>query len=128
MHVTFADLCQLDVDSTLQETWIAGYRARWAAQRAAASVSTGDGGAWLDGDTARRVACDAILIPVVTAGIDVGAVDVLIGLCVQYDRLRGHTAPGPGQDPAAAVGTGDGTLIPAAPGGSPAAPDARLHT
>jgi Domain of unknown function (DUF222) len=43
--------------------WIADYRARWAARRAAASVSTGDGGAWLEADAARRVACDAMLIP-----------------------------------------------------------------
>src|SRR5579863_8812516 len=97
VHMSFADLCELDVDSRLQEAWIAGYRARWAAQRAAASVSTGDGGAWLEGDAARRVACDAMLVPVVTGDIDPGAVDVLIGLCVQYERLRGHAAPGPGQ-------------------------------
>jgi hypothetical protein len=30
------------------------YRARWAAHRTAASVSPGDGGAWLEGDTARQ--------------------------------------------------------------------------
>ena len=41
VHVPFADLCQLDADSALQDQWIAGYRARWAAHRAAASVSTG---------------------------------------------------------------------------------------
>ena len=49
VHVSFADLCELDADSALQDTWIAEYRARWAAYRAAASVVTGDGGAWLDG-------------------------------------------------------------------------------
>jgi hypothetical protein len=87
-HVTFADLCRLDGDSTLQEAWISEYRARWAAHRAAASVSTGDGGAWLEGDAARRVACDAMIIPVVTGDIDPGAVEVLIDLCVQYDRIR----------------------------------------
>ena len=53
VHVSFADLCDLDVDSKLQEAWIA-YRARWAAHRAAASVSTGNGGAWLEGDAAYR--------------------------------------------------------------------------
>ncbi len=35
VHVSFADLCQLDADSALQDQWIAGYRARWAAHRAA---------------------------------------------------------------------------------------------
>jgi hypothetical protein len=92
VHVTFADLCDLDVDSKLQEAWIAGYRARWAGQRAAASVSTGDGGAWLDGEAARRVACDAMLVPVVTGDLDLGAVDQLVGLCVQYDHLRRQAA------------------------------------
>jgi len=99
VHMSFADLCRLDGDSTLQEAWIAEYRARWAAQRAAASVSTGDGGAWLEGDAARAVACDAAIIPVVTADLDPGAVEQLIGLCVQYDHLRSHTPAGPGQDP-----------------------------
>ena len=88
VHMSFADLCRLDADSTLQDAWITEYRARWAAHRAAASVSTGDGGAWLEGDAARAVACDAMIIPVVTGDLDAGAVEVLIGLCVQYDRLR----------------------------------------
>jgi len=43
VHMSFADLCELDVDSKLQEACIGEYRARWAAQRAAASVS-GPGG------------------------------------------------------------------------------------
>ena len=100
VHISFPDLCDLDVDSKLQEAWIAGYRARWAAQRAAASVSTGDGGAWLEGDAARRVACDAIIVPVVSADLDPGAVEQLVGLCVEYDHLRRQAPAGPGQDPA----------------------------
>jgi len=90
VHVTFADLCQMDQDSVLQDKWIGEYRARWAAHRAAASVGPGDGGAWLDGDEARAVACDAMIVPVVTGEVDPGAVEQLIGLCVQYDRIRGH--------------------------------------
>src|SRR5580658_7449779 len=126
VHVSFPDLCELDVDSRLQEAWIAGYRARWAAQRAAASVSTGDGGAWLEGDAARRVACDAMIVPVVTGDIDPGAVEQLIGLCVQYDRLRRHAPAGPGQDPAGDStvtpdGAGDSTVTPAGPDDTPAA-------
>jgi hypothetical protein len=122
VHVTFADLCDLDAGSALQERWIAGYRARWAAQRAAASVATGDGGAWLDGDKARAVACDAMMIPVVTGDIDAGAVEELIAICVRYHRLRtgGPAAaapdptgtPGSSQARAGAAG-GDGQAIPA---------------
>ena len=115
VHVSFADLCQLDADSGVQDRWIGEYRARWAAHRAAASVSTGDGGAWLDGDAARQVACDAMIIPVVTGDIDPGAVDELIALCVGYHQLRTQAAPaGPG-------GTG-----PAAPPPPPPPPPPRL--
>jgi hypothetical protein len=97
VHVSFAELCQLDADSRLQQAWAAEYGARWAAQRAAASVSPGDGGAWLEGAAARAVACDAMLIPVVTCDLDPGAMQDLIGLCVHYDRIRSH-APGSTDD------------------------------
>jgi hypothetical protein len=88
VHVSFAELCAMDTDSALQDMWIAEYRARWAAHRAAASVSTGDGGAWLDGDAAREVICDAMAIPVVTGDVDAGAVEELIALCVRYHGIR----------------------------------------
>ena len=128
VHVTFADLCEMDQDSVLQDKWIGQYRARWAAHRAAASVATGDGGAWLDGDYARTVACDAMVIPVVTADLDPGAVDQLVGLCVQYDRIRGHagTEAGAtdGRDGIGGTGGPDtqgGTDAPDAPDGADAA-------
>src|ERR1700733_3672226 len=93
VHISFADLCQLDADSGVQDQWIAENRARWAAHRAANSVATGDGGAWLEGAAARKVACDAMIIPVVTADLDPAAVDDLIDLCVQYNHLRTRPAP-----------------------------------
>ena len=92
VHISFADLCEMDQDSALQDKWIEQYRAAWAAHRAAASVSTGDGGAWLHGDAAREIVCDAMIIPVVTADIDPAAVADLIAACVQYDRIRAHAA------------------------------------
>jgi hypothetical protein len=113
VHVSFADLCAMDADAGVQDQWIAEYRARWAAHRAAASVSTGDGGAWLEGDAAREVACDAMIIPVVTGDIDPGAVDELIVLCVQYHRLPTQAAPEPADVPASAQDTQDGAVIPA---------------
>jgi len=88
VHIYFAELRELAAGSALQDQWIAEYRAQWAAHRAAASVSTGDGGAWLEGDAARAVACDAMIIPVVTGDIDPGAVEDLIALCVSYHRTR----------------------------------------
>jgi len=92
VHIYFAELCAMDVGSALQDTWITGYRAQWAAHRAAASVSTGDGGAWLEGDAARAIACDAMVVPVVTGDIDPGAVEDLIALCVQYHGTRAQAA------------------------------------
>jgi hypothetical protein len=92
VHISFADLCEMDTDSALQDKWIEDYRAQWAAQRAAASVSTGDGGAWLEGDAARAVACDAMIIPVVTGDIDPGAIEMLITACVEYHRIRAQVA------------------------------------
>ena len=137
VHISFADLCQLDADSALQDKWIAGYRARWAAHRAAASVATGDGGAWLDGDAARAVACDAMIVPVVTGDVDPAAVEDLIAACVHYHRIRAR-AGGAGrpdmfdggdvpdgtdaQDETGAqqeTGVGDGAAVPAGPAATP---------
>jgi hypothetical protein len=117
VHISFADLCEMDTDSALQDKWIAEYRARWAAARAAASVSTGDGGAWLEGGKARAIACDAMIIPVVTGDVDAGAVEELIVLCVRYHRIRAQvpavgTPGGAGPDEGAYASAG-GTVIPA---------------
>ena len=69
-------------------------RARWAGHRAAASAGGGDGGAWLDGDAARRVACDAAMAPVVTGDVNPAALEDLVRLCVELDRLRHHRGTG----------------------------------
>lgn len=92
-HIHFTELLGMDKDSALQKAWIAAYRARWAAHRAAASVGPSDGGAWLTGDAARIMAYDAMIIPVVTGDLDPGVLEDLISLCVQYDRARAHTPP-----------------------------------
>ncbi len=92
VHVHFAELLDLDGGSVLQDKWIADYRARWAAARAAAAVGPGDGGAWLDGAAARAVIADAMIVPVVTGDIDPGAVERLVDLCVEYHRVRSRAA------------------------------------
>jgi Domain of unknown function (DUF222) len=106
VHVHFAELLDLDQDSILQDKWIGEYRARWAAHRAAASVSMGDGGAWLEGDRARAIACDAMLVPVVIGDIDAGAVEELIAICVRYHRIR-TGAPDPADVPGRAETQGN---------------------
>jgi len=95
VHIYFAELRERDQDGILQDKWISEYRAQWAAQRAAASVSTGDGAAWLEGDAARAIAFDAMIVPVVTGDIDAGEVEELISLCVRFHQLRTQAAPEP---------------------------------
>jgi hypothetical protein len=90
VHMTLAELLARDGDGILLGQWITTVRARWAAARAAASMTGGDGAAWLDGDAAAAVACDAVLSPVVTGDVDPGALDDLVRLCVELDRLD-HT-------------------------------------
>src|SRR6266567_4082686 len=101
VHISLADLMMLDGSSALLREWAAGVRARWAAHRAAASVSGGDGGAWLDGDAAGAVTCDASVTPVVLGDVNPAALEELVRLCVQLDRLRSHH-----HDGAAGDGTG----------------------
>ena len=88
VHISLADLLLLDGDSALQEQWTAQVRARWAARRAAASETGANDGAWLDGDAAEAIACDAAMAPVVTGDVNVDALEDLVRLCVELDRLR----------------------------------------
>jgi hypothetical protein len=99
-HIHFTELLALDKDSILQDKWMTDYRARWAAHRASASAGPADGGAWLTGEAARAIACDAMIVPVVTGDLDPAAIEDLIALCVQYDHAR--RAPQDGQPDAAA--------------------------
>ena len=87
-HVSLADLLVLDGSSALLEEWVASARAAWAAHRAGASVGGSDGGAWLDGDAAQAVACDASVTPVVTGEVNYAALDDLVRLCVELSRLH----------------------------------------
>src|SRR4029077_7167089 len=73
VHITLADLLLLDGDSALQEQWPAQARQRWAACRAFASETGSEGGAWLDGDAAEAVACDAAMAPIVTGDVNIDA-------------------------------------------------------
>ena len=99
-HVSLAELRALDDGSVLAEQWIGEMAIRWAARRAAASQTGSDGAAWLDGTSARAVACDATLIPVVTGGIDPAALDDLVGLCLQFAGHGPHCGSPPPAAPA----------------------------
>src|SRR2546430_234319 len=92
-----------DGDSALQEEWTGRVRARWAAYRAAASETGASDGAWLDGDAAAAIACDAAMAPIVTGDVNVDAVEDLVRLCVELDRLRQDGDPRPGATAAGAA-------------------------
>jgi hypothetical protein len=87
-HISLADLVLLDGDSALQQEWTERVRAAWAARRAHTAEAGANDGAWLDGDAAAAVACDAAMAPVVTGDIDVDALEDLVRLCVELDARR----------------------------------------
>ncbi len=88
VHISLADLVVLDGDSALQDQWTAQVRERWAARRAFASETGSEGGAWLDGDAAEGIACDAAAAPIVTGEVNVDALEDLVRLCVELDGQR----------------------------------------
>jgi hypothetical protein len=88
VHVSLADLMLLDADSALQQQWTAQVRARWAARRAHAAETGAADGAWLDGDAAPAITCDAAMAPIVTGDVNIDALEDLVRLCVELDRLR----------------------------------------
>jgi len=96
VHVSLAELRAMDDGSVLETEWITEMRIRWAARRAEASDGVGgDGAAWLDGDAARGVTCDASITPVVTGDIDPRVLDDLVRLCLQLAGHRAHCPPPP---------------------------------
>ena len=88
VHISLADLLLLDGDSALQDQWTALVRERWAARRAFASETGSEGGAWLDGDAAGAIVCDAAMAPIVTGDVNVAALDDLVRLCVELDARQ----------------------------------------
>ena len=111
VHISLADLLLLDGSSALQEEWTAEVRAQWAAHRAAASAGGSDGGAWLDGDAAAAMACDAAMAPIVTGEVNPAVLEDLIRLCVQLDKLRYPDGSDPG-DPGDPGTGGQGAAAP----------------
>jgi hypothetical protein len=88
VHITLADLLRMQGSSALQEEWTEQVRARWAARRAQASEAGANDGAWLDGDAAQAIACDAAMAPIVTGDVNIDALDDLVRLCVDLDAQR----------------------------------------
>ena len=91
VHISLADLVRLDGSSVLQEEWTAQVRAAWNAHRARASETGANDGAWLDGDAAEAIACDAAMAPIVTGDVNIDALADLVRLCVELDGRRDGT-------------------------------------
>jgi hypothetical protein len=118
-HISLADLLRLEGSSALQEEWTGRVRAQWAAHRAAAAEAGSDGGAWLDGDAAEAIVCDAAMTPFVTGDVNLAALEDLVRLCTELGRLR-HAGAGDCGDPGAGgagpgAAAGPGTAGPGAP-------------
>jgi hypothetical protein len=88
VHISLADLLLLDGDSALQEQWTAQIRERWAARQAFTSQAGSEGSAWLDGDAAGAITCDAAMAPIVTGDVNVDALQDLVRLCVELDARQ----------------------------------------
>ena len=116
-HVSLAELRALDDGSVLETEWVTEMRIRWSARRAEAAG--GDGGAWLDGDAARALACDAAITPLVTGDIDPGILDDLVALCLQLSGHGPRCHPQPDTDAAAST---PGPASSPGPAGNPARP------
>jgi hypothetical protein len=99
-HIHFGDLVAMDRDSVLLDRWQTGIIAQWKAEQAGVAVQPGDGGCWLTGDEARRIACDAMIVPIVTTTLDPTRLGDLIQACLAYHHAAGQSA-GPAADPAA---------------------------
>ena len=92
-HIHFGDLVAMDQDSVLLERWKTDITAQWAAEQAGASTQPGDGGCWLTGDEARRIAVDAMIVPIVTANLDTTHLSELIQACLAYHQAaQAHAA------------------------------------
>jgi len=127
-HVSLAELRAMDDGSLLETEWVTEMRIRWAAHRAEAEGGSGsDGAAWLDGDAARALSCDASITPIVTGDVNPDALDELVRLCLQWAGHGAQCAPQPDTDPepgaadpglASEPGPADDIARPAKPVGS----------
>ena len=97
MHIGLADLRAMDGASVLEETWLA--------------ARAGQHG-YLSGKDAETIACDALIVPVVTGSPDWGVIAQMIALVLDACGQDTHGQPGHGQD--LSGGTGTGTIGPQA--------------
>jgi hypothetical protein len=115
-HVTLADLMLLEGSDGLRDEWTRQARARWAGYKARNAGTRGGDGAWLDGDAAAAIACDAMVVPVVTGQVNPAAFADLVRLSAELDKIyrrgaSGDDGDGPGHGDDVDGMAGVGTLI-----------------
>jgi len=88
VHISLAELLAMEGSTALVQAWVTQLRAAWAGHRAAASAGGGEPGAWLDGQAAAAVACDAAMAPYVTGDVNPAALDDLVRLSAQLYQIR----------------------------------------
>ena len=103
---TLADLMLLEGSEELRDEWIRQSRIRWAGYRSRSAEARGDDGAWLDGDAAAAVACDALVAPVVWGQVNPSVFADLVRLCADLDKVYRHGLARREDAAAEAAGTG----------------------
>jgi len=89
-HVTLADLMLLEGSEKLRDEWTRQSRIRWAGYRSSSAEARGDDGAWLDGDAAAAIGCDALVAPVVWGQVNPSVFADLVRLCAELDKVYRH--------------------------------------
>ena len=93
-HISLADLMRLDGElRAAGGVDRAGPGPVGRAPRRRVRRPAADGGAWLDGDAAEAIACDAAMAPIVTGDVNVDALEDLVRLCVELDAPPGGDGP-----------------------------------
>jgi Domain of unknown function (DUF222)/HNH endonuclease len=87
-YISLADLMRLPGSAELVAEWSRQLSALWAGRRTAATEAGGHQGLWLDGESARGIACGAPVTPVIVGDVNPAAFDDLIRLCAQLDQLQ----------------------------------------
>ena len=86
-HTTLADLMLLEGSEELRDEWTRQSRIRWAGYRSRSAETRGDDGAWLDGDAAAAIGCDALVAPVVWGQVNPSVFADLVRLCADLDKI-----------------------------------------
>jgi hypothetical protein len=100
-HTTLADLMLLEGSGKLRDEWARQARIRWAGYRSSSAEARGDDGAWLDGDAAAAIGCDALVAPVVWGKVNPSVFTDLVRLCAALDKIYRHGLDAQARDAAA---------------------------